>query len=214
MPWHVSPWVYPLWDSLCLLDLINYFLFHVGEIFNYNLFINVLIPSSSSGTLLVWMLVCLIWSQRSLRLSSGLFILFPLFCCSEIISTILSSSSLICSSASDILLLIPSRVFLISVIVLSVYVYSVILPVFVNLFLHFLPLFSRFLIMFSIIILNSFSGSLPIYSSVIWTSVFLVCSFICIVFLCLFFFFLTYCVWGLLFPLQGWILSSFWLLPS
>ena len=31
MSWHVSPWVYPVWDSLCLLGLIDYFLFHVGE---------------------------------------------------------------------------------------------------------------------------------------------------------------------------------------
>ena len=37
--WPVSPWVYPVWDSLCLLDLINDFLFHVGEIFNYNFLI-------------------------------------------------------------------------------------------------------------------------------------------------------------------------------
>ena len=36
--WHVSPWVYPVWDPLCLLDLTGYFCFHVGEIFNYNLF--------------------------------------------------------------------------------------------------------------------------------------------------------------------------------
>ena len=35
---------YPLWDTLCLLDLINYFLFHVGEILNYNIFKNFLIP--------------------------------------------------------------------------------------------------------------------------------------------------------------------------
>ena len=35
--WHVSPWVYPVWESLCLLDLNDYFLFNVGEIFNYNL---------------------------------------------------------------------------------------------------------------------------------------------------------------------------------
>ena len=42
--WLVSPWVYPVWDSLCLLDLIDYFLFHIGEIFNYNLFKNFLIP--------------------------------------------------------------------------------------------------------------------------------------------------------------------------
>ena len=44
MLWCVSPWVYPVWDSLCLLDLIDYFLFHVSKIFNYNLFKNFLIP--------------------------------------------------------------------------------------------------------------------------------------------------------------------------
>jgi len=47
----------------------------------------------------------------------------------------------------------------------------------------------RFLIIFSIIILNSFPGNFPISSIFIWASVFLVCSFICVVFLCLFFFF-------------------------
>ena len=117
--WRVSPWVSPVWDSLCLLDLIDYFLFHVGEIFNCNLFKNFLIPFLF---LFFWdpiiqMLVCLILFQGSLRLSSVLFILFTLFCSSEVISTILSSSTLINSSASNILLLIPSRVFLISVIV-------------------------------------------------------------------------------------------------
>ena len=58
------------------------------------------------------MLVHLILSQMFLRLSLVLFILFTLFCFSEVISTILSSSSLIHSSVSDILLLIPSTVFL------------------------------------------------------------------------------------------------------
>ena len=33
-----------LYGTLCLLDLINYFLFHVGEIFNCNFFKNFLIP--------------------------------------------------------------------------------------------------------------------------------------------------------------------------
>ena len=33
-----------LYGTLCLLDLIDYFLFHVGEIFNYHLFKNFLIP--------------------------------------------------------------------------------------------------------------------------------------------------------------------------
>ena len=66
------------------------------------------------------MLVHLILSQRSLRLFSVLFILFTLFSSSAVIFTISSYSSLIYSSASDILLFILSRVFLISVIVLFV----------------------------------------------------------------------------------------------
>ena len=54
---------------------------------------------SSSGTPIIWMLVHLILSQGSLRLSSVLSILFTLFCSSEVTSTILSSSSLIRSYA-------------------------------------------------------------------------------------------------------------------
>ena len=120
MSWFASPWVYPVWDFLGLLDLIDYFFFLVGEIFNYNLFKNFLIPFLSLFFFLdpiIQMLVCLILSQRSLELSSVLFILFTLFCSSEVISTILSSSSLIlfCFRYSAIF---PSRVFLISVIVL------------------------------------------------------------------------------------------------
>ena len=42
--WCVSPWVYPVWDSVCLMDLIDYFLFHTGEIYHYNLFKKFLIP--------------------------------------------------------------------------------------------------------------------------------------------------------------------------
>ena len=37
MSWCVSLCTYPVWDSLHLLNLIDHFLFHVGEIFNYNL---------------------------------------------------------------------------------------------------------------------------------------------------------------------------------
>ena len=36
--------LYPEWDSVCLLSLIDYFLFHVGEIFNYDLFKKFLTP--------------------------------------------------------------------------------------------------------------------------------------------------------------------------
>ena len=143
-----------------------------SKFFSYSFFF-------SSGTSKIQMLVCLILSQMSLRLSSVLFILFTLFCSSEVISTILSSRSLIRSSASDILLLIPSRVFLISVIVFFVSV-----CLFFNSFRSLLIdsyifsiLFSSFLIIFIIIILNYFSGSLPISSSFICTFVFLGCSF-------------------------------------
>ena len=31
-------WVYPAWDSLCFLDLVDYFLSHVGEAFSCYLF--------------------------------------------------------------------------------------------------------------------------------------------------------------------------------
>ena len=117
MSWPVLPWVYPIWDSLHLLDLIDYFLFHVGENFNYNLFKN--------------FLFLFYWDPYNSNV--GAFYIVP-----EISETILSSfhsscfillfrsyfhhfifHSLICS-ASDILLLIPFRVFLISVIVLFV----------------------------------------------------------------------------------------------
>ena len=120
MSWGVLPWVYPVWDSLGFLDLGGYFLPILGKfsmiisssIFLWPFFL------SSSGTLMIQMLGCLILSQRSLRLSSFLLILFSFFLSASFISTIVSATSLILSSASVILLLVPSRVFLISVIAL------------------------------------------------------------------------------------------------
>ena len=184
--------------------------------------------------------MCLILPQRSLRLSSTLFIPFPLFFSSAVISTILNSSSPICSSASVILLLIYSRVFLILVIML--FIHLLILYFFnvlgdfsncVKCFLHVLHLFSSLWCIFAIIILNSLLESLLISSSFIWGCEFLPCSFICTVFLYLFFFFffflITCSTWGLLSPgfrvillllfdfwlwremLVGWfVLISFW----
>ena len=121
-----------------------------SKIFSYPFF-----SSSFSGTPIIQMLVHLILTQRSLRLFSVLFILFTLFCSSKVISTILPSSSPIHSSASDILPLIPTRVFLISVIVLFVsiclffnYSRSLLIDSCI-----FSILFSRFLIIFTISIL-------------------------------------------------------------
>ena len=140
-----------------------------SKIFSYPFFF-----SSTSGTSIILMLVHLILFQRSLRLSSVLSILFTLFCSSKVISTILSSGLLILSSASDILLLLPSRVFLILVIVLFVSVclfFNSSRSLLIDSYI-FSILFSRFLIIFTTIILNYFSGSLPISSSFVWTSVF------------------------------------------
>ena len=122
MSWHVSPWIYPVWDSLCLLDLIisfsmlgNFSTIILSKIFSYPFFF-----SSYSGTPIIRMLVHLLLSWRSLRLSSVLLILFTLFCSSEVISTILSSRSLNSFFCFRYSAIIPSRVFLISVIVLCV----------------------------------------------------------------------------------------------
>ena len=37
MSWEVEPWVYPVLDSLCFLDLGDDFLPHFREVFNYYL---------------------------------------------------------------------------------------------------------------------------------------------------------------------------------
>ena len=81
MSWGVSPWVYPVWDSLGFLDLGGYFLPHFREVFSYYLLKYLLMAflfvffwdsyDSSVGHLTL--------SQRSLRLSSFLLILFFLF---------------------------------------------------------------------------------------------------------------------------------------
>ena len=77
-------WVYPAWDSLHFLDLVDYFFSHIREVFSYYLFKYfprcLLSLSSPSGTPIKWMLMCLMLSQRSLRLSSFLFILSCIFC--------------------------------------------------------------------------------------------------------------------------------------
>ena len=123
MSWSVSPWVYPVWDSLGFLDLGGYFLPHFREVFNYYLlkyFLMAFPFVSSSGTPMIWMLGHLTLSQRSMRLSSFLLIHFYFFLSASFIYTILSSIWFILSSASVILLLVPSRVFLISFIALLI----------------------------------------------------------------------------------------------
>ena len=117
-----------LYETLCFLYLSGYFLFHVREVFNYNLF----------KYFLRFFLFLFFWNPYD----SNVALIFPihlwvypqffsfffsLFYSSAVISISLFSSSLIHSSASIILLMIPSRVFLISVIVLFITVYFLVL---------------------------------------------------------------------------------------
>ena len=89
--------IYPEWGSLCYLDLTISFpiLGKFSTIISSNIFSAPFFFSSSSEIPIIQMLVHLMFSQTSLRLSSILFILFSLFCSAVVISTILSSRSLI-----------------------------------------------------------------------------------------------------------------------
>ena len=161
MSWGVSPWLYPVWDSLCLLNLIDYILFRVGEIFNYNLF---------KFFLITFLFLFFFWDPYNLNVD-----VFDLVL--NVSETILSSfhsfyftllfrcyfhhftSSLLIHFALDILLLIPSRVFLISVILLFVsaclsFNSSMSLLIDSCIFLHFVFKVFFFLIIFAIIILR------------------------------------------------------------
>ena len=114
MSWPDIPYVYPPWDSLGFLYLDGYFLSHFREVFNYNLI---------KYFLMSFPFVFLVWDPYNLNVvmlniipelsETVLFILLSLMCSASVISTILSSSSLICTSALVTLLLFPFNVFLI-----------------------------------------------------------------------------------------------------
>ena len=78
----VPPWVYPAWASLCFLVLFDYFLSHVREvsaIISSNIFSHPFPLYSPSRTTIMWMLMHLMLSQRSLMLSSFFFSFFFLY---------------------------------------------------------------------------------------------------------------------------------------
>ena len=103
--------------TLCFLDLVDYFLSRVQEVFSYHLFKYSLRRSlslfSPSGTPLMgcWCVYC---CPRGLWGCLHLCIVFHVLFCG-VISTLLSSSSTVPSSASVTLLCIPSGVFFSSV---------------------------------------------------------------------------------------------------
>ena len=188
MSWCVSPSIYPVWDSLCFLDLIDYFFSQIREVFNYNLF---------KYFLSLFLFLFFFWDPYNSNV--GVFNVVP-----EVSETVLNSFHsfffiLLCSSyfyyfifqvtylffVSVILLLIPSREFLISFIVLFITVCLLFSSSrsLLNVSCIFSILFPRFWVIFTIFILNCFSGRLPISSSFVRSGGFLPCSCTCYVFL-------------------------------
>ena len=161
------------------MDLIDSFLSHVGEVFNYNFFKNFL------SAVVFWFFL---WDPYNSNVDAfnivpnvseaflNSFHSFPfILLFSNYFFTILSSSALIHSTASVILLLFPSGVFLISVIVLFISVclffissmFLVTVLTVLNASCIFSILFSSLWSTFTIMILNSLSRRLLISSSFI-----------------------------------------------
>ena len=162
MCWCVPPQVYPAGNSLCFLDLVDHSLSLLGT-FSVIISSNIFMGSFSlspppSGTCIMHMLVCLMLSQRSLRLSFFFFFhsfFYILFC--GVISTV-------CLQC-HISVLLPE---LFCYRFLPVHCSSLFLLqffwVFGKHFLHLLHSFPRSWIIFTITILNSFFGRLPIFT--------------------------------------------------
>ena len=108
MSWGVLRWVYPVLDSLGFLNLGGYFLPHFREVFNYYLL----------KYFLMAFIFVFFWDSYDLNVEAfdivpevSEVVLISFFLSASFISTILSSTSLILSSASVILLLVPSKYF-------------------------------------------------------------------------------------------------------
>src|SRR5574341_778917 len=105
MSWGVSPWVYPVWDSLGFLDLGGYFLPYFREFFNYYLL---------KYFLMAFLFVFFFWNSYDSNV--GAFHIVPevpevvlisfdsFFLSVSFISTILSSTSLMLGDVQLLLL--------------------------------------------------------------------------------------------------------------
>ena len=88
--WVFWPWVYPVWDSLGFMDLGGYFLPHFRKVFDYYVLNYFLMP---------FLFVFFFWDTYDLNVEA-FNIVFSFLLSASFISTILSSTSLILSSAS------------------------------------------------------------------------------------------------------------------
>ena len=189
MSWGVSPWVYPVWDSMGFLDLSGYFLPHFREVFNHYVSKYFLMPflvffffwdtyNSNVGIFNIVpevsevVLICFIYF---LFLFFSLFHLFPPFYLPSHLSYYLCHL---------FYLLVPSRGLLISVITLFIidWLFSISPRSLLNISCIFSILVSSlficnsillsFWIIFTIIILNFFFRQTPyflLFCLILWT---------------------------------------------
>ena len=160
--------------GLSALPGLDYFLAHVREVFKYNLFKYFLSPflflfffwDPYNSNVDVFNVV----SEVSETVINSFHSFFFILLCGSYFHY-LSSRSVVRSSASVIVLLIHSKEFFISFIVLFLIVCFLFSSSrsLLNVSCFFSILFQRFWIIFTIIILNSFSGRLPISSSFVWS---------------------------------------------
>jgi len=210
--WDVLPWFYPVLDSLGFLDLGGYFLPHFREVFNYYFLKHFLIAflfaaffwdsyDSNVGAFNIIPEVSevVLISFNSAFLFSSLLYLFPPFYLSPHLSFLLPQLFYCwfppeCFWSHNALLIIVWLFISPGLLLNLSFIFSVLVS---SLFICNSILFSRFWIICTIIILNSFSGRLLVSSSFAWCGGHLSCSFTYWIFLCLSFC-LDCCVWGVL----------------
>ena len=232
MTWGVSPWVYHVWHSLGFLDLGGYFPPHFREVFNCYLLKHFLMAflfvfffcDSYDLNIRAFDIVPEV-SEVVLVSFNSFFPLYFIYFHHSIFHLTYRIFCLIYSTVGflqnanelfiiDWFLIMSSR----SLLNISC-TFSVLGS---RLFICNFILFSRCWIIFTIIILNSISGRLPISSSFVWFSEHLSCSFICWVFLCLFLLFRLlclgwpFCSWKFVVPLYCggsslWVALDKWL---
>ena len=192
-------WVSWTWVAISFLILRKFSNIISSSIFSWPFFL-----SSFSGTLMIKILGHLTLSQRSLRWSSFLLILFssllnlfPEFYLLSHLSYLLPQFFYLwfppeCFDLSCCIIHYWLTLFYFFRSLLNIScIYAILVS---RLFNCSSILFSRFWIIFTIIILNSFSGRLPISSTFVWFGGHLSCFFTCWIFLCLFILFRLLCL--------------------
>ena len=205
MSWNVLPGFIlfgTLWVSWTSVAISFPILGKFSTTISSSIFSRTFFLSSSSGTPMIQMLGHLTLSQRSLRLSSfllilfsSLFHLFPPFYLPPHLASLLPQLFYCWFPPSAFYVrycIIHWPFFISSRSLLNIsYIFSILVS---NLFICDSILFLKFWIICTIIILNSFSGRLPISSSFVWFGGHLSYFFTCWIFLCFFTLFRLLCL--------------------